>query len=125
MIASNAATAVGFCGRPDRLRMRLVSCKPVTKGNLRGFAIVELPIGLTIFDCRVLVGNNGPWAVLPSNPALDSEGRHAKPDGRKGKYAPFLLWQSRDRASRLSDSLIMEAHPRALEERRRAISPPR
>jgi hypothetical protein len=52
MIASNAATAVGFCGRPDRPRMRLVSCKPVTKGNLRGFAIVELPIGLTIFDCR-------------------------------------------------------------------------
>ncbi len=115
MIASNAATAVGFGGRPDRPRMRLVSFKPVTKGNLRGFAAVELPIGLTIFDCRILVGNNGPWAVLPSKPVLGSEGRDVKPDGRKGQYAPVLLWRSKDRASRFSISLVMEAHPGALE----------
>jgi hypothetical protein len=119
LITTNVATAVGFGGRPDRPRMRLVSFRPVIKGSLRGFATVELPIGLTIFDWPVMVGKNGPWAVLPSKPGLDFEGRHVKPGGRKGQYAPVLLWRSKDRASRFSDSLIslvMEAHPGALEE---------
>jgi hypothetical protein len=117
MIASNAAT-VGFGDRPDRPRMRLVSFKPVTKGNLRGFATVELPIGLTIFDCRVLVGNNGPWAVLPSKPVLDSEERHVKRDGRKGQYAPVLQWRDKDLTNRFSDTLValvLEDHPDGLD----------
>jgi hypothetical protein len=117
MMPSNVATAVGFGGRSDRPRMRLVSSKPVTKGNLRGFATVELPIGLTIFDCRVLVGNNAPWAVLPLKSVLDSEERHVKSDGHKGQYAPVLQWRNKDLANRFSDTLValaLEEYPDGL-----------
>jgi hypothetical protein len=119
LTTSNVATAVGFGGRPDRPRVRLVSFRPVMKGNLKGLATVELPIGFTILDCPVVFGKNGPWAVLPSKPVLDSEGRHVKPGGRKGQYAPVLQWRSKDRASRFSAgliSLVMKAYPAAIEE---------
>jgi hypothetical protein len=119
LITSNVATTIGFGGRPDRPRVRLVSFRPVIKGSLRGFATVELPIGLTIFDCPVMFGRIEPWAVLTSKLVLDSEGRHVKPGGRKGQYVSVLLWRSKDRASRFSDSLfslVTEAYPGALEE---------
>jgi hypothetical protein len=62
--------------------MRLVSWKPVHRASLRGFATVELPIGLRFVHCPVFVGSNGPWVALPSKPVLDYEGKHAKPDDR-------------------------------------------
>jgi hypothetical protein len=52
-------------------RMRLISWKPLVRGSLRGFATVELPIGLKIFDCPILTGPNGPRASLPSKPQID------------------------------------------------------
>jgi hypothetical protein len=55
---------------PDRPRLRLISFKPLTKGALRGFAHVELPSGLRITDCPVLISNGKTWATLPSKPVL-------------------------------------------------------
>jgi hypothetical protein len=48
-----------------------------------GFATVELPTGLELIDCPVLVGSNGPWARLPSKPVLGHEGKQVKPSGRR------------------------------------------
>jgi DNA-binding cell septation regulator SpoVG len=79
---------------PKRPRMRLVSWKPLAKGSLRGFATVELPIGLKLIDCPVLVGPNGPWASLPSKPVLDRHGRQAKSDD-KAIFTPVLEWRDR------------------------------
>jgi hypothetical protein len=119
LITSNVATTIGFDGRPDRPRMRLVSFGPVIKANLRGSATVELPIGLTIFDCPVLVGKNESLAVLVSKPVLDSEGRPVKPDGRKGQYAAVLQWRDKDLTNRFSDTLVtlmLGDHPDALDD---------
>jgi hypothetical protein len=55
--------------------MRLVSWKPITQGSLRGFATVELPIGLKLIDCAVFVGTNGAWARPPAKPQLYNNGR--------------------------------------------------
>jgi hypothetical protein len=61
--------------------MRLVARKPLLKGTLRGFAVVELLIGLFIQDARVLVGRRGAaWAGLPSKPRL-ADGRHKLDEG--------------------------------------------
>jgi hypothetical protein len=49
--------------RAERPRMRLVGWKPLVKGTLRGFANVELPIGLRLIDCPIFVGPNGPGAL--------------------------------------------------------------
>ncbi len=103
----------------DRPRMRLVSFKPLTKGTLRGFATVELPIGLRITDCPVLVGSRGAWACLPSKPILDREGKHVRPDGKKGQYASILEWRDRDLSTRFGQAvveLVRAKHPDLLDE---------
>jgi hypothetical protein len=105
-------------GPRPRPSMRLMSWKPVTKGALRGFATVELPIGLTLIDCPVLVGPNGAWAALPTKPVLDRDGKHAKPGG-KGQYAPVVEWRDRELADRFSEAVVTvvrEVHPDALGE---------
>ena len=112
------AQAIGFGDRPTTRRMRLISFKPLTKGSLRGFANVELPNGLRITDCPVLVSGNGKaWATLPSKPVLDRDGRHAKPDG-KPQYAAILEWKTRDLSDGFSTAvieLIRAKHPDALD----------
>jgi hypothetical protein len=99
----------------ERPQMRLVSWKPVHRASLRGFATVELPIGLRFVHCPVFVGSNGPWVALPSKPVLDYEGKHAKPDDRP-QFAPVLEWRNREFADRFYESvvdLIRSAHPGA------------
>jgi hypothetical protein len=98
--------------------MKLLNWKPLVKGALRGFATVELPIGLKLIDCPVLVGPNGPWAAPPSKPVLDLEGKHSKPGG-KGQYAAVVEWRDRELAGRFSGAvvrLVCEAHADALGE---------
>lgn len=102
---------------PDRLRVRLISWKPVIKGSLRGFATVELPNGLRLIEWPVLVGSNGAWATLPSKPVLEREGKHVKPAG-KPEFAPVVEWRSRELADCFSAAvvaLIRAAHPDALD----------
>ncbi len=102
----------------DRPKMRLISFKPLPKGALRGFATVELPIGLVMHDVCVLIGKNGPWASLPAKPVLDREGRHVKPDGVKGQYAAILEWRDRATADKFSAAvvdMVRAAYPDALD----------
>jgi hypothetical protein len=110
----SAATAVGFGGRPERPRMSLVSWKPIVKGALRGFASIELPIGLKIYDIPVLVGKNGPWAGLPSKPQIDRDGRQKTDVNGKAAYTPMLEWKDRDLSDRFSAAvvgLVRAEHP--------------
>jgi DNA-binding cell septation regulator SpoVG len=114
MIAATIAEAVGFGGRPPERRMRLVSWRPVTKGSLRGFATVELPIGLKLHDVLVFVGRNGAWASLPSKAQIDRDGRQKTEANGKAMYAPVLEWRSRDLSDRFSEAvvaLVRAAHP--------------
>lgn len=89
----------------QRPRMRLLSWKPISKGSLRGFATVELPIELKLVDCPIFVGPNGPWSALPSKPVLDCEGRQARPSG-KPQFAPVVEWRNRGLAERFSAAVI-------------------
>jgi hypothetical protein len=100
----------------DKPHMRLISFKPLIKGALRGFAHIELPIGLRIADCPVLISHGKAWAPPPSKPVLDREGRHVEVNGKK-QYAPILEWRDRDLADRFSAAvveLVREAHPDGL-----------
>jgi hypothetical protein len=118
-IAPNAATAVGFSNRPQPRRMRLVSFKPLVKGARRGFANIELPNGLRITDCPVLVGGNGKaWATLPSKykPVLGADGRQIIVEGKR-QYCPLIEWKDRDLSDRFSATvvaLVLQHHPDAL-----------
>jgi hypothetical protein len=103
---------------PAKPKMRLVSWKPLIKGSLRGFAIVELPIGLKVFDVAVFVGKNGAWASLPSKPQLDRDGRQKTGADGKAAFSPVLEWRSRELSDRFSATvvdLVRAAHPEALD----------
>lgn len=102
----------------DRPRMRLVRFKSLVKGSLRGFATVELSIGLTIEDCPVLIGRAGAWATLPGRPVLDRDGRQVRADGRV-QFAAILKWRDRELQNRFSAAVVelIRAHnPAALDE---------
>jgi hypothetical protein len=90
--------------------MRLLSWKPLVKGSLRGFATVELPIGLKICDCPVLVSNGKAWATLPSKPQIDRDGRQKTDVNGKPAYASILEWKSRDLSERFSEAVIALVH---------------
>jgi hypothetical protein len=105
-------------GRTDRPRMRLVIFTPCAHGALRGFATVELPIGLKLIDVPVFAGDRGPWATLPTKPQLDCE-RHQRL-GANGKplFSPAAEWRTRELAAQFSAAvveLIRADYPEALE----------
>jgi hypothetical protein len=127
MTATNArklrhAEAAIWGPRPiaaERPRMRLISWKTLVKGSLRGFATIELPSGLKIHDCPVLVSSGNAWATLPSKPQIDGDGRQKTDINGKAVYASILEWRSRELSDRFSQavvSLVIEAHPGALDE---------
>jgi hypothetical protein len=103
---------------PERPRMRLVSWKPLIKGALRGFATLELPIGLKLIDCPILIGRDGPWASLPSKPQVDKEGRQKVDVNGKRAFEPVLEWRDRALSDRFSDAvvaLVRAEHPHAFD----------
>jgi hypothetical protein len=98
--------------------MRLISWKPLVKNSLRGFATIELPIGLKISDIPVLVSHGKAWASLPSKPQLDKDGQHKRDVNGKPAYAPILEWRDRDLSDRFSAAvvdLIRASHPDVLQ----------
>jgi hypothetical protein len=117
--ACNAAAAAGFGGKPPPKRLRLVAWRPFVRGALHGFATVELPIGLKLVDCPVLVSKGEAWASLPSKPVLDRDGRQKTDVNGKPAYAAILEWRTRDLADRFAAAvveLVRRAHPDALGE---------
>ena len=105
--------------QPANRAERPVGWKPLVKGTLRGFANVELPIGLRLIDCPIFVGPNGPGAAPPSKPVLDCEGRQARPSG-KPQFAPVVEGRNRGLADRFSATvlaLVEGTHPAVLSER--------
>ena len=99
--------------------MRLVSFRPMVKGALRGFATVELTIGLKIHDVAILVGRNGgAWANLPTKPQLDQDRRQKIGGDAKPAYSAILEWRDRDTANHFSAAvvaLVSAQHPDALD----------
>ena len=95
----------------------LIAWRPLVKGALRGFATVELPIGLKLIDCPVLVSNGKAWVSLPPKP-LDRDGTHKTGANSKPAYAAILEWRTRDLAERFSAAvveLVQCTHPGALD----------
>ena len=76
-------------------RLRLIDWRPVRKGQLFGFASVELPIGLCVHDVAVLHGKNGPWAALPTKAELDGDRRQRRDVDGRPSYARVLSWRTR------------------------------
>jgi hypothetical protein len=99
-------------------RMRLLEWRPFIKNTLRGFATVELPIGLVIRDISIHDKGGKRWAGLPAKPVLDAEGRHVSNHAGHRQYCALLGWRDRDLADRFSVAVVdavRAAHPDALD----------
>lgn len=96
--------------------MNLTGFKPFSKNTLRGFATVELAIGLIITDIPVHAKGDRSYALLPSKPQLDGDVIR-RIDG-KPQYAAIIRWNSRERSDKFSDALVQlinDAHPGVLD----------
>jgi hypothetical protein len=120
-IAPNAATHATW-GEPSATarqpRIALVAWRPLAKGALRGFATIQLPLGLRLIDCPVLVSNGKPWVSLPAKPVLDRDGQHKADPNGKPAYAPVAEWRSRELRDRFSEAVIAairRMYPEALD----------
>ena len=91
--------------------------KPLNKGQMRGFARVLLPSGLTLIDCVVGLNDKGAWASPPVRAQIDRDGNVLREPSGKIKYSPMIEFASRELRRRWSDSVIealRAAHPEAL-----------
>lgn len=98
----------------DRPRLKLVAWRPMLRNTLRGFADVELPIGLVVRDCPVHVSRGRAWAALPGRPQIDAEGRVRRDERGRIVYAIMLSWTSdrlRDAFSDRVVELVAAEHP--------------
>jgi hypothetical protein len=97
--------------------LRLIDWRPLRKGKLLGFGVIETPLGLRIHDVPVLQGKNGPWAALPTKPELDGDRRQRRDAEGNPSYARVLSW----RIQRLEEAfsarvvaLVRASHPEDL-----------
>ncbi|MGA8758892.1 MAG: hypothetical protein WB611_21795 [Stellaceae bacterium] len=96
-------------------RMRLLGWRRLRQGKLFGFAEIELPIGLKLYDVPVLRGQDGqPWAAMPTKPQVDRDGHHRRDDTGKPAYARVVEWRSRrleEAFSKRVVGLVRQAYP--------------
>ena len=112
-----------FGGKPERpaLAIRLLAFRPMTKGQLRGFARVQIG-GLILEDYPVQYCSNGRlWCALPSKPQLDAAGQPIVDARGKKQYVAILKWSTRELADTFSADVIAairRLYPDALAEER-------
>jgi hypothetical protein len=97
--------------------MILRDWRPYVSGSLRGYARVELDIGLVIPDIRVLVGSNGPFVTLPEKPVLVGDKLKRDISTNKPVYVPTVFWKDRTTGDKFSAAvikLLLAKYPTAL-----------
>jgi hypothetical protein len=90
-----------WTSQPDRARMRLRGFRPMRKGNVLGFARIELPIGLRISNIQLFTGGDGLFAALMSKPVFGGRQRSRPQYSREATFADGLT-QSAKPGSRSS-----------------------
>lgn len=84
----------------------LLGWRPLTKGNLRGFAKVRLGRALVINDIPVLNSSGKAWASMPGKPLVDRDGQPMRDSRGKARFSPVLEWSDRDSSDRFSAAVV-------------------
>jgi hypothetical protein len=101
--------------------MRIVGWRPLIKGTLRGFLDLEVMVEnnhpLTIFECPVHLGENGPWVGFPAKAQVDRDGKLRRKSNGKPDYTAVMKWgdaATREAFSRAAIQLLLKRYPDAL-----------
>ena len=100
------------------LGMRLLKFTAQRRDALRGFCDIELPNGIRVFGCPVLVSRGRIWVTFPGRPRLDRTGRQVEIDGYR-KFDKIMEWKCRELADAFNTAivaLLREQCPDALAE---------
>lgn len=119
MTAPDAATRAtwGHRSGPDA-RIRRWQPYRNSAGTMCGYLDVQLPSGMIVNGCKLMVGPNGKfWVAMPSQKQLDREGRPRLGASGKPTYNQIIEFVDRAAADRFRD-LVLDAlrreHPDAL-----------
>jgi hypothetical protein len=97
--------------------------RPLTKGSLRGFAVIHVAeLALTIRDVALHESRNKCWAALPSKPWIEND-RLVRDDAGKAKYSPLFEFDRPEVRSAFSDAVVravLDGYPEALGRREEA-----
>jgi hypothetical protein len=88
-------------------------------GTMLGYLSAELPSGMIVNDCRLMIGPSGkPWIAIPSAKQVNKDGSTRLDARGRQTYSQIVEFRSRALADRFSD-LVLEAlrrqHPEALD----------
>jgi hypothetical protein len=98
--------------------MILKEWRPYVSGGLRGYARIELDVGLVIPGIKVLVGTKGPFISMPEQPVL-KDGKLKKDVSGKPAYATTVYWKDRSTGDKFGTAvikLLLAKYPDALGE---------
>jgi hypothetical protein len=97
----DAAEAIGFGGNPPPPQPKIRKFTPWTNQarTVLGFLSIELPSGMILNDCKVMVGPNGTrWIALPAVKQTDAQGNPRTDANGKPVWNHYV--EFRDRATR-------------------------
>ncbi len=87
--------------------MRLRGWRRCRRGKLLAFVDVTLPpLAMVLHGCPLFIGDAGPWAGLPSRPAVDERGRHKRGIDGKRLFEPVVEWTTRAQSDVFSGAVI-------------------
>jgi hypothetical protein len=93
--------------------------RPVRRGSLCGFLVIEVPsLGMALDDIAVHQMNGKRWAALPAHAMIGPDGETIRDERGKVRYAARIRWLNHSIANRFSDrviALLLEHEPRALD----------
>jgi DNA-binding cell septation regulator SpoVG len=96
---------------------KITNFRPHISGSLRGRFDCELPFGLRLHECALMVGAKGPWIAMPSRPMVGKDGKALTDANAKRRYEPTASFASREAQDRFSAQVIealRAAHPEVL-----------
>jgi hypothetical protein len=97
--------------------MILRDWRPYVSGGLRGYARIELDVGLVIPGIKVVVGSNGPFVSMPEQPVM-KDGKLKRDVNNKPTYAATVYWKDRKTTDKFSVAvirLLLTKYPQALD----------
>jgi hypothetical protein len=86
--------------------LRITSFCPCNRGGLKGFATVELPCGLILYDVGIHAKCGRVWASLGRRVVTDRDGRpHLDSEGRP-RWTPSASFSSRRAKDEFCDAVV-------------------
>jgi hypothetical protein len=93
--------------------------RPIGKNSLRGAATIQFASGLILCEILVFAARGKRWAMPPSRPMVDRDGRPVKDGNGKPRYVQLIDFVDKTARSRWSEAVIAAiagAFPDALDD---------